>query len=104
MTGSDDGLCQIRSFFYFNSVNNIAEANQSFLLSAKRRSNGLPIMQYMPMITNGMLRICPISRSMPCSKSTCSFFRNSTKKRNVKIVARQNPKKNPVPTFSRCFI
>ena len=49
-------------------------------------------MHHTPNTTNGMLNNCPISNGMPCSKATCSFFRNSMKKRKVKMVARQKPK------------
>ena len=49
-------------------------------------------MHQAPKRTKGMERSCPMSRGMPCSKFTCSFFRNSIKKRKVKIVVRQKPK------------
>ena len=52
------------------------------------------IIHHSPTSTKGMLSNCPISRSIPCSKSTCSFFRNSTKKRKVNIVIIQYPIKH----------
>lgn len=48
--------------------------------------------KYSPTTMKGMLRICPMSIGSAFSKSTCLSFRNSTKKRKVKIRVMHKPK------------
>ena len=48
--------------------------------------------KYNPTTMKGMLRICPMSIGSAFSKSTCLSFRNSTKKRKVKIRVIHKPK------------
>ena len=50
------------------------------------------ITDHIPSVINGMLSICPISIGKPASKSTCTSFVYSMKKRKVKISARHKPK------------
>ena len=50
------------------------------------------ITDHIPSAINGMLSICPISIGKPASKSTCTSFVYSMKKRKVKISARHKPK------------
>lgn len=52
-------------------------------------------MKYTPIITNGILSHWPMFSVMLSSKFTWFSFRNSMKKRKVKISVRQSPKKKP---------
>ena len=47
----------------------------------------------------GMESNCPMSRSMPASKSTWMSLAYSMKKRATNTNAKHMPKKYPVPTF-----
>ena len=46
-----------------------------------------------------MLSSCPISKGRVASKASCISFVYSMKKRAVKMLVRQKPKKKPVPTL-----